>query len=54
MLQAQLLERALDGAAGEKLLDELAADVANRKKDPFAAVGEILARSGLSGRSKHK
>ncbi len=54
MLQAQLLERALDGAAGEKLLDELAADVANRKKDPFAAVGEILARSGLSGRSKRK
>ena len=54
MLQAQLLERVLDGAAGEKLLDELAADVANRKKDPFAAVGEILARSGLSGRSKHK
>lgn len=54
MLQAQLLERALDGTAGEKLLDELAADVANRKKDPFAAVGEILARSGLSGRSKRK
>lgn len=48
MLQARLVERALDGKPGEALLTQLAEEVAARKKDPFAAVSEILAKSGLS------
>ena len=48
MLQARLLERALDGTPGEALLNKLAGEVAERKKDPFAAVSEILSKSGLS------
>ncbi len=47
LLESRLLERALDGAAGEAQLDELASAVAERRKDPFTAVSEILARSGL-------
>jgi hypothetical protein len=42
-----LLERTLGGAGGESRLAELAADVANRRKDPFTAVNEILKKSGL-------
>ncbi len=47
MLETRLVERALDGAAGEKLLAELAESVADRRTDPFSAVSEILRRSGL-------
>jgi LAO/AO transport system kinase len=47
MVDARLRERALGGAAGEAQLAELAAAVADRRKDPFTAVHEILARSGL-------
>ncbi len=49
LLESRLLERALGGAGGETRLAELAAEVADRKKDPFTAVNEILKRSGLSG-----
>ncbi|PYT82841.1 MAG: methylmalonyl Co-A mutase-associated GTPase MeaB [Acidobacteria bacterium] len=49
LLESRLLERALGGAAGEARLTELAKEVAERKKDPFAAVNEILRRSGLGG-----
>jgi LAO/AO transport system kinase len=48
LLQSRLLERALDGAGGEARLTELAAEVAERKKDPFTAVNEILKSSGLA------
>jgi len=48
MLETRLLERALDGAAGEKLLAELAESVAERRTDPFSAVSQILRQSGLS------
>ena len=48
LLESRLLERALGGAGGEKRLTELAAEVAARKKDPFTAVREILAKSGLA------
>ena len=48
MLEARLVERALGGHRGEALLRDLAAAVAERKKDPFSAVAEILSRSGLS------
>ena len=47
LLESRLLERALNGAGGEALLAELAGEVAERKKDPFTAVNEILKRSGL-------
>ena len=42
LVESRLLEKALGGAGGEARLTKLAAEVADRKKDPFAAVGEIL------------
>ena len=47
LLESRLTERALGGADREKQLTDLAAEVAERKKDPFTAVNEILKRSGL-------
>lgn len=47
LLESRLLQRTLGGAGGEARLCELAAQVAARKKDPFSAVNEILAASGL-------
>src|SRR5438105_1001559 len=47
LLESRLVERALGGASGEARLTELAEEVAERKKDPFTAVNEILKRSGL-------
>ena len=49
MLESRLLERVLGGAGSEARLAELAAEVADRKKDPFSAVSEILKKSGLHG-----
>jgi LAO/AO transport system kinase len=51
LLQSRLLERALGRVVGEARLAELAAEVAERKKDPFTAVNEILKGSGLPERS---
>jgi LAO/AO transport system kinase len=48
LLESRLLERALGGSAGERKLAVLAEAVADRKKDPFAAVNEILASAGLA------
>jgi LAO/AO transport system kinase len=39
------LRRAVPGADGEAALNELAREVANRSKDPYAAVHELLARA---------
>jgi len=47
LLQSRLLECVLDEPQGSARLAELAAAVAERKKDPFSAVNEILAGSGL-------
>src|SRR5215831_1735339 len=47
LLESRLIERALGGKEGESRLAELAEEVAERKKDPFTAVNEILKRSGL-------
>jgi LAO/AO transport system kinase len=47
LVESRLLQRALGGEGGEARLTALAGEVADRKKDPFAAVTEILARSGL-------
>jgi len=49
MLESRLLERVLGGKNGEAQLQELAAAVAARKKDPFSAVSELLESCGLSG-----
>jgi LAO/AO transport system kinase len=47
LLEATILERVLSAAGGEATLQRLAAEVAERRKDPFAAVHEILRQSGL-------
>ncbi len=48
MIKERLVERALGEAEQAHLLDELAAAVAARRKDPFSAVAEILTRAGLA------
>jgi LAO/AO transport system kinase len=45
------LERAVSGADGEAALDRLAQEVASRKKDPYAAVRELLARTESTRKS---
>jgi LAO/AO transport system kinase len=47
LVESRLLQRALGGTGGEARLTALATEVADRKKDPFAAVNEILVQSGL-------
>ena len=47
LLESRLLQRALGSVGGEKQLCDLAKQVALREKDPFSAVSEILAASGL-------
>jgi LAO/AO transport system kinase len=47
LAESRLLQRTLGGAGGEARLTELAGEVADRKKDPFSAVTEILERGGL-------
>jgi LAO/AO transport system kinase len=47
LLGARLLERVVGEGLGEKGLEALAAEVAERTKDPYTAVKEILERAGL-------
>lgn len=47
LLQARLMDRVLEKYLADGALDALAADVAARRKDPYAAVNEVLARAGL-------
>ncbi|GAC1701188.1 MAG: methylmalonyl Co-A mutase-associated GTPase MeaB [Candidatus Acidiferrum sp.] len=47
LLESRLLERVLRGAEGDERLAALAQEVAERQKDPFSAVNELLAASGL-------
>ena len=47
MLESRLMEKVLGGKNGEAKLQELAATVAARKKDPFSAVSELLKSSGF-------
>ena len=42
MLESRLMERVLGGKSGEARLKELAREVAERKRDPFSAVQEML------------
>jgi LAO/AO transport system kinase len=48
MLESRLLEKVLGGKEGEARLRALAVEVAERKKDPFSAVSEILKGAKLS------
>ncbi|MCL4523414.1 MAG: methylmalonyl Co-A mutase-associated GTPase MeaB [Acidobacteria bacterium] len=47
LLQARLMQRVAGEGLGEAALGALAAQIAGRKKDPYSAVSEILARVGL-------
>ena len=49
LIESRLVERVLGGAGGEAKLAEMAKEVAERKKDPFTAVNEMLAKSGIVG-----
>jgi LAO/AO transport system kinase len=46
MLESRLMEKVLGGKDGEARLKELAREVAERKKDPFSAVEEMLRGGG--------
>jgi len=48
LLENRLMERVVGDARGEKALESLAAEVAERRMDPYAAVSEILSRAGIS------
>jgi LAO/AO transport system kinase len=48
LLQARLMERAVGNHLSEAEFEKVAATVAAREKDPYAAVNEILARAGLA------
>ena len=47
LVESRVLQRALGGVEGERLLTRLAGEVAARRLDPFSAVNEIVAKSGL-------
>jgi hypothetical protein len=44
------MERVVGAHMNEAQFDALAADVAARRKDPYAAVNEILARAGIGAK----
>jgi len=48
MIESRLVERVLGGTDGEARLTEMARVVAERRKDPFTAVSEMLAKSGVA------
>ena len=48
MLESRLLERVVAGKDGAAKLQDLAVAVAERKKDPFSAVRELLNAAGLN------
>jgi LAO/AO transport system kinase len=47
LLETRLMERVVGAHMDEAQFEKLATEVAARKKDPYAAVNEILARAGL-------
>jgi LAO/AO transport system kinase len=51
LLEARLMERVVGDQLGEHELNRIASQVAERKMDPYGAVNEILARSGLGDKS---
>jgi LAO/AO transport system kinase len=49
MLRERLVRRVVDNLATDGTLESLAAEVAERKRDPYSAVNEMLDRVGLEG-----
>jgi LAO/AO transport system kinase len=47
LMETQVMARAMNGD-GQRVLDSLALEVAERRKNPYTAVRELLARAGLS------
>jgi LAO/AO transport system kinase len=47
LLEARMAERVVGQGLGEKGLEDLAAQVAERKRDPYSVVNEVLTRAGL-------
>ena len=47
LLEARLVERVVGEGLGEQAFEALAAEVAEGKKDPYAAVNEVLSRAGI-------
>jgi LAO/AO transport system kinase len=47
LLEEHLVQRALDGPEGDRTLESLAREVTDRKKDPYAAVSELVVRAGI-------
>jgi LAO/AO transport system kinase len=48
LLEARVLDRVVTRGLGESGLEALAAEIAARRRDPYAAVNEILHRAGMS------
>jgi LAO/AO transport system kinase len=51
LLHARLLERVAAGQVTEAEFEEVAGEVASRKKDPYSVVNDILTRAGLGGKA---
>jgi LAO/AO transport system kinase len=51
LAEETVMKRAVSGADGEAALDHLAREVAARRKDPYAAVRELLARADAAGKT---
>jgi len=49
LLRERLVRRVVDNLATDGTLESLAAEVAERKRDPYSAVNEMLKRAGLGG-----
>src|SRR5712692_6418234 len=47
LLEARVIDQIITRGLGERGLESLAAEIAARKKDPYAVVGELLARAGI-------
>jgi hypothetical protein len=46
LVETRLVERVLGDRASSAAFEKITAEVAARKKDPYAAVNEILSRGG--------
>jgi len=47
LLRERVVRRVADGLANDNVLETMAAEVAERKRDPYSAVSEMLERAGL-------
>lgn len=47
LLEARVMDQIITRGVGERGLEALAAEIAARRKDPYAVVGDLLARAGI-------